>query len=129
MTPLLPVSTVKLTCLELVRQAGINISAQPDSNASLWVNWEPDFAAENLRFGAGIRYVGQSVAESASIRYITPSYTLGDIMVGYRLSDRLDLQLNVRNVTDKEYLTSCLVRGDCFPGLRRNINASLSYQF
>ena len=107
---------------------GFSLSAQPDSNASLWINYSP-LELEALTVGAGIRYVGESVSENGIIRYDTPSYTLGDLMVSYELSDNLDLQLNVRNVTDKKYLTSCLFRGDCFPGVRRTVNASLTYSF
>ena len=107
---------------------GFSLSAQPDSNASLWVNYSP-LELEALTVGAGIRYVGESVSENGVIRYDTPSYTLGDLMVSYELSDNLNLQLNVRNVTDKKYLTSCLFRGDCFPGVRRTVNASLTYSF
>ncbi|MEC9060673.1 MAG: TonB-dependent receptor, partial [Pseudomonadota bacterium] len=107
---------------------GFSLSAQPDSNASLWVNYSP-LELEALTVGAGIRYVGESVSENGIIRYDTPSYTLGDLMVSYELSDNLNLQLNVRNVTDKKYLTSCLFRGDCFPGVRRTVNASLTYSF
>ena len=105
-----------------------SLSAQPDSNASLWINYSP-LELEALTVGAGVRYVGESVSENGVIRYDTPSYTLGDLMVSYELSDNLDLQLNVRNVTDKKYLTSCLFRGDCFPGVRRIVNASLTYSF
>jgi iron complex outermembrane recepter protein len=107
---------------------GFELSAQPDSNASLWLNWEPE-AFAGLRMGAGVRYVGQSVSENTALRYETDSYTLADLMLAYRLSEALDLQLNVRNITDKEYLTSCLTRGDCFPGVRRTVNASLTYSF
>ncbi|KXJ59685.1 MAG: TonB-dependent receptor [Alteromonas sp. Nap_26] len=107
---------------------GFALSAQPDSNASLWLNYEPAKLA-GLRLGAGLRYVGESVSENASIRYVTPSYTLADLMLAYQFSDDIDVQLNVRNLTDKEYLTSCLTRGDCFPGVRRTINASVTYAF
>jgi iron complex outermembrane receptor protein len=107
---------------------GFALSAQPDSNASLWVNYAPE-ALSGLRMGAGVRYVGETVSENGLIRYETPSYTLGDLMLGYEVSNDLDLQLNIRNITDKEYLTSCLFRGDCFPGVRRTVNASLTYSF
>lgn len=107
---------------------GFALFAQPDSNASLWLNWTPEML-EGFRVGAGVRYVGSTVSENGTIRYETPSYTLGDLMLGYEVSPQLDLQLNVRNLADKEYLTSCLFRGDCFPGVRRTVNASLSYRF
>lgn len=107
---------------------GFALSAQPDSNASLWLNYSP-VELDALIVGAGVRYVGETVSENGTIRYETPSYTLGDIMVAYDLSNNLNVQLNVRNVTDKKYLTSCLFRGDCFPGVRRTINASVTYSF
>lgn len=107
---------------------GYALSAQPEENASLWVTWRPEILAQ-WRFGAGLRYVGQSVAQNAQLRYETPSYTLADLMIEKVLSDNLVAQINVRNLTDKTYLTSCLTRGDCFPGVRRQINASLTYQF
>lgn len=107
---------------------GFALSAQPDSNASLWLTWTPE-TLDGFRVGAGVRYVGSTVSENGTIRYETPSYTLGDLMLGYEVSPQLDLQLNVRNLADKEYLTSCLFRGDCFPGVRRTVNVSLSYRF
>ncbi len=108
---------------------GFELAGSPDGNGSVWVTWEPESIWQGFRIGGGIRYVGQSVSETATVRYETPSYTLGDIMLGYQVSDSLDLSLNVRNVADKEYLTSCLTRGDCFPGLRRSVNASVKYSF
>ncbi len=107
---------------------GFALSAQPDSDASLWLTWTPE-TLDGFRVGAGVRYVGSTVSENGTIRYETPSYTLGDLMLGYEVSPQLDLQLNVRNLADKEYLTSCLFRGDCFPGVRRTVNVSLSYRF
>ena len=107
---------------------GFALSGQPDNNASVWVTWRPDEILPGFRAGAGVRYVGESVSETATVRYDTPDYTLGDLMIGYAW-DRWDLQLNARNITDEKYLTSCLTRGDCFPGVRRTVVASLGYKF
>lgn len=107
---------------------GYAFPAQPEHTASLWVTWRPAPLA-GWRFGGGLRYVGESVAQNAQLRYETPSYMLVDLMLEKVLSDNLIAQINVRNLTDKSYLTSCLTRGDCFPGVRRQINASLTYQF
>ncbi len=108
---------------------GFNLAGTPDSNGSIWVMWDAQKWLPGFSLGAGVRYVGESVSETAALEYRTPSYTLGDIMLGYQVSENLDLALNIRNVTDKEYLTSCLTRGDCFPGLRRSVNGSLTYRF
>ncbi|GAA6151055.1 TonB-dependent siderophore receptor [Pseudoteredinibacter isoporae] len=104
------------------------LSATPESNASLWASWEPE-SLNGFRAGVGVRHVGKSVSENATVRYVTDSYTLADAMLGYRINDHWDTALNVRNISDKEYLTSCLTRGDCFPGVRRTVTASINYRF
>ena len=109
-------------------QNGFKLSAIPETQASFWATWRPDGAWDGFKVGAGLRYVGETVSENATTRYVTPDYTLGDLMVGYEW-DHWDLAVNARNVTDEEYLTGCLTRGDCFPGLRRTVIANLRYKF
>ncbi|MCA6059911.1 TonB-dependent siderophore receptor [Thalassolituus sp. ST750PaO-4] len=115
-----------LSTLNTEDQNGYQYAAEPDSNASLWVTWKP---AGKFRMGSGVRYVGESVSETATVKYVTPDYTLVDMMLGYEATEQLDLALNVRNLGDEEYLTSCLARGDCFPGVRRTVNARVTYNF
>ena len=117
-----------LSTLDAKDPNGFELAGQPDGNASIWTTWTPDGAWSGLRLGGGIRYVGESVSEDGNVRYVTPDYTLADLMIGYEW-DRWDFQINARNITDEEYLTSCLTRGDCFPGMRRTVVARLGYQF
>lgn len=107
---------------------GFKLAAIPETQASIWTTWRPEGALEGFKAGAGIRYVGETVSETASLRYVTPDYTLGDLMVGYEW-EQWDFAVNARNITDEEYLTGCLTRGDCFPGLRRTVVANLRYKF
>ncbi len=57
-----------------------------------------------------------------------PAVTLVDAMVSYDTGD-WRLALNVNNLADKRYLTTCLARGDCFLGQRRSAVATASYRF
>ncbi|MEQ8559194.1 MAG: TonB-dependent siderophore receptor [Henriciella sp.] len=107
---------------------GFKLAAVPETQASFWTTWRPSGALEGFKAGAGIRHVGETVSENGTVSYVTPDYTLGDLMVGYEW-DQWDLAVNARNVTDEEYLTGCLTRGDCFPGLRRTVVANLRYKF
>lgn len=116
-----------VSTLKTEDENGFEYAGEPDSNASLWVTWRP--TSTRFRAGGGVRYVGSSVSETATVRYETPDYTLIDAMLGYEVNSQLDLSLNVRNLSDEEYLTSCLARGDCFPGVRRSVNAKARYQF
>lgn len=105
---------------------GFRFNSVPEDQASGWVNWRPSGAWAGFRAGAGIRYVGESWDGRDQIK--TPSYTLGDLMLGYTWGN-WDGAVNVRNVEDKDYFATCLARGDCFPGDQRSVVASLRYQF
>ena len=107
---------------------GFKLAAIPESQASVWTTWRPDGAWDGFKAGIGLRYVGETISENATLRFVTPDYTLGDLMVGYEW-DQWDFAINARNVTDEQYLTGCLTRGDCFPGLRRTVIANLKYKF
>ncbi|WP_162845975.1 TonB-dependent siderophore receptor [Seongchinamella sediminis] len=105
---------------------GWRFASVPEDQASAWLSWRPQGYLDGFRAGAGIRYVGASWGGTDTIR--TPSYTLGDLMLGYAL-EHWDFALNVRNVGDKDYYATCLARGDCFPGDQRTVVGRVSYRF
>ena len=57
-----------------------------------------------------------------------PSVALLDLMLAYE-SDKWRYALNINNVTDKVYFSTCLARGDCWYGTRRNVVATATYKF
>jgi iron complex outermembrane receptor protein len=64
-----------------------------------------------------------------------PHYTLYDAMVKYDLGQASSalrgaaLQLNVQNLTDKKYVSSCSGEYACFYGSGRSIIASVNYRW
>ncbi|MBB2496022.1 TonB-dependent siderophore receptor [Aquipseudomonas ullengensis] len=97
-----------------------------DELASVWANYKIQGGALNgLAFGAGVRHTSSSYGDNTETLEV-PSYTLLDAMVSYQLQD-VRLQLNANNVTDKEYVAACDYY--CWYGNRRNIIASVSYDF
>lgn len=115
-----------LSRLETESAAGYRFASVPENQASGWVTWRPQGSFTGLRMGAGIRYVGDTRGGGDKIK--TPSYTLGDVMLGYAWNN-WDFALNVRNVADKDYYATCLARGDCFAGERRTLVGRVSYQW
>jgi iron complex outermembrane receptor protein len=97
---------------------GFRLASVPEVQASTWIGYRPQNRWQGFKTGIGIRYVGDSYDGIDSLE--TPSYTLGDFMVGYE-TERWDFALNVRNVADKDYMATCLARGDCFPGESRTV--------
>lgn len=102
------------------------IEAVPMHMASLWGRYR--FALRDLggfSIGAGTRYLSSFHDGGAPT---VPSVTLVDTMLSWELG-RTRIQLNVNNLTDRTYVATCLRRGDCWYGTRRNIVATTSYRF
>lgn len=106
---------------------GFQFASIPENQASLWVTYKPIDSFEGFKSGFGVRYMGESYGGADSIK--TSSYTLADLMVGYKLPDNWDFTLNVHNLFDKSYQATCLYRGDCFPGKERTIVGRVRYVF
>ena len=97
---------------------GFRLASVPDVQASTWIGYRPQDRWHGFKAGIGVRYVGESWDGIDQLK--TPSYTLGDLMIGYE-TEAWDFSLNVRNVTDEDYMSTCLARGDCFPGESRTV--------
>ncbi|WP_068827003.1 TonB-dependent siderophore receptor [Pseudomonas sp. BMS12] len=109
-------------------EKGKTPSQVADRLASLWATYRFNEGLLNgFAIGAGARYTGETYGdnrETDSLR--VPSYTIYDAMISYRLQD-VTLQLNANNLADKEYVATCDYY--CWYGNRRNVIASVSYDF
>ena len=103
---------------------GVRLPFVAEEQAS-W--WNRLYIGSQWRVGAGVRYVGDNVGSGGAP--VVPSSTLYDAMVGYTMGE-WDLSLDVKNITDEEYVSWCRYDGgDCGYGERRNITANIRYQF
>ena len=59
----------------------------------------------------------------------TGSYTAFNAMAAYNFTDQLTLELNIDNLTDKDYVTDYSARGHFRPANPRNIKLTARYQF
>lgn len=109
-------------------EKGKTPSQVADRLASLWATYRFNEGVLNgFAIGAGARYTGETYGdnrETDSLR--VPSYTIYDAMISYKLQD-VTLQLNANNLADKEYVATCDYY--CWYGNRRNVIASISYEF
>lgn len=113
------------------------LSATPKHLASIWATYRADEWLPGLKFGAGIRHVGETYDGSRTVelngqtlhqQLVTDNFNLIDMMIGYDI-EHYQFSLQVDNVSDKTVITSCLFRGDCFYGQRRTISANVKYKF
>ena len=102
----------------------------PRNQVSVWGKYRFSIAGvPGFSAGAGVRYMsGFRDVEGTGAGPYVPSVALLDLMLAYE-SAKWRYALNINNATDKTYFSTCLARGDCWYGARRNIVASATYRF
>ncbi len=111
----------------------------PRNMASLWAEYTFHATAlSGLTVGAGGRYVGNTVSyyaygDKQNQPFNVASYTVADAMVKYDLA-RLGLPgssvaLNVNNLFDREYVSSCYKDYACYWGAERQVTATATFRF
>jgi iron complex outermembrane receptor protein len=98
------------------------------------LEWAPKSGPlKGFAIGGAVRHVDSAYAYGA---YNTPAYTLFDALTRFDLgllSDRLrgaQASLNVKNLTNKRYLTGCYVNYDwCWYGARRTVQGTIGFAF
>jgi iron complex outermembrane receptor protein len=106
-------------------EKGNQVETIPKHLASAWA--VKRFAigdTDGFRAGLGVRYVGDSWDSTHTIK--TPDVTLFDAMLGFDHGS-WRYALNASNLFDKEYVSTCISRGDCWLGSRRQAIASATY--
>lgn len=107
-------------------QVGKTPAQVADLVGSAWAKYQFfDGALDGLSIGGGVRYIGETYGDNFETNKV-PSYTLYDATVSYRFAD-YKLQVAAKNVFDKEYVATCNYY--CYYGDRRNVIASLSYDW
>lgn len=117
--------------VEVTKSNDNNIGARPDyfpeHMASLWADYT---LPTKLTFGAGVRYIG-SVPITSIVRhpfaFDVPSYTLYDAVISYEMGN-YRVSLNGSNIFNKIYTSAC-DGYSCYPGLSRNVMATVRYRW
>lgn len=102
------------------------IEGLPKHQASVWAKYRFSIGdMSGFSAGAGVRAMS-SFRDGTGPRI--PGVVLADLVFAYDTAS-WRYALNINNVTDKKYFSTCLSRGDCWYGSRRNIVASATYRF
>lgn len=105
----------------------------PKHMASLWGDYTfHETALSGLTLGAGVRYTGSTYGDEANT-FKVPDYTVWNTVLKYDLA-RFNLPgssvaLNVNNLFDKEYVSSCFATYGCFWGAERQVVATATFNF
>lgn len=103
---------------------GARTGNTPRNTASLWGQYSlAGWGVPELSLGAGVRYVGGSVASWSGVD--VPGYTLWDASASYDFG-RWKMSVNGTNLFDKEYLGCTYL---CFAGAPRSVIVSATMNF
>ena len=95
---------------------------------SAWIDYDTALMGiPGLNVGTGVRYIGESKDSPASSDLTVPSATLWDMAVSYDISSQWQAQLNVNNLLDEEYISSCDYY--CYYGQSRSITLNVNYRW
>ncbi|WP_370590420.1 TonB-dependent siderophore receptor [Xylophilus sp. ASV27] len=101
----------------------------PRHQASAWARYRFSIAGHSgFSAGAGVRWFGSFRDRSSGTGPQVPSAALVDALLAYD-TPQWRYALNVGNLADKRYFSTCLSRGDCWFGARRTVVASATYRF
>jgi len=90
--------------------------------ASLWAKYR----WAGFELGGGLRHIGSTTDDSGTLQ--PPAVTLFDAMAAYNWMN-WRFAVNATNLEDETYVSSCLVRGDCFYGNRGAVVGSVSWRY
>lgn len=103
--------------------AGDRFVNAPRHTLGLWTRW--DFPSMDSAFAIGMDYVSERISFN---NQIVKPYTIWDASWRTTFDNNLELQINLKNLFDREYATSGFSkRNGHFPGEPRTIQVQLSY--
>jgi catecholate siderophore receptor len=104
----------------------------PENSLSVWTTYD---ITRQWQVGYGATWQADNYVQQHSATYLSgslqqsPDYWVHRAMVAWRVNRNLDLQLNVNNLTDKEYYTRIRNNGWATPGDGRQYTLTATYNF
>jgi iron complex outermembrane receptor protein len=112
---------------------GNNVEQVPENMASLWGDYTfHDGILSGLTLGTGGRFIGSSYGDPANT-FKVGSAAVMDAVVKYDLARfgmaGSSVAVNVNNLLDREYVSSCFQTYGCFWGAERQVVATATFRF
>jgi catecholate siderophore receptor len=105
---------------------GNGLSAAPEDSANIWL----EYNIEKFTLGLGAQYTsGNTYWRRNTAYYETGSSTILQAMAAYQVTKALQVQFNIDNLTDEEFVTDYSARGHFRPGSPRVMKLSANYSF
>jgi len=108
---------------------GTRLANIPRNSFSLLNTYEfQDGFAKGLGLGVGVKYVDDRNGQTEAVTYNMDQYTVVDLLTFYQLNEHVRLNLDVKNLFNKEYDEGAF-NTYAYPGAPRTVQAGVSYTF
>jgi iron complex outermembrane receptor protein len=112
---------------------GHQMTGVPRNQASAWAKYRfLEGYLSGLHVGAGIRYFDSTFSYTPTALYgklDAGDVTLVDAAVGYQIDRNWSVDLNAKNLFDKEYVSGCNDAGRCYWGETRTVLGTVTYNW
>ncbi|MCF7556944.1 TonB-dependent siderophore receptor [Pseudomonas petrae] len=109
------------------------LTGVPRNQASTWATYRfLDGPMSGFRVGGGVRYFDNTFAYTAPSLYgklKTGDVTLVDALVGYDIDKHWSVDVNAKNLFDKEYVSGCNNAGRCYWGEERTVLGTVAFRW
>lgn len=102
---------------------GNELPNTPNQSASLWTTYELPF---HITLGSGVQFVDKRFG-SVNNTTVADGYWTQQLMLGYKVNKNLELQVNVNNLWDADFIQA--VGSNSIPGTGRSIVVSADVKF
>lgn len=108
---------------------GTRLANIPRNSFSLLNTYEfQDGGLKGLGLGMGVKYVDDRAGQTAAQTYTMEQYTVVDLLSFYQVNEHVRLNLDLKNLFDKEYDEGAF-NNYVYPGAPRTVQAGVSYTF
>ncbi|OII58257.1 TonB-dependent receptor, partial [Pseudomonas putida] len=108
---------------------GTRLANIPKNSVSLLNTYEfQDGLAKGLGLGVGVKYVDDRNGQTEAVTYNMDQYTVVDLLAFYKVNDNIRLNLDLKNLFNKEYDEGAF-NFYAYPGAPRTVQAGVSYTF
>ncbi len=107
--------------------AGDRVPGIARDTAAVWADYDLSFTGvPGLSIASGLRFIGKTSNENETLTL--PHTLLWDAALAYKHGP-WSFNLNALNLTNKDYITSCLARGECYYGPKSNVILTAKYKW
>ncbi|PNG28814.1 MULTISPECIES: TonB-dependent siderophore receptor [Pseudomonas] len=111
-----------------VLRSGTRLLNIPKNSFSLLNMYEfQDGMLKGLGLGSGLKYVDERAGQTANSGFSMGSYTVVDLLGFYKVNDKVRLNLDLKNLFDRDYEEGAFGNVYAYPGAPRTLQVGIAY--